>query len=82
MTTEQLVAVLGAITALVIAVGAVMQQLLALRKQIDGRMGEMLELTRLAATREGELQGRDHTLKAAADWSEQNKGSGVTQLPK
>ena len=60
MSPEQLVAILGAVTALVIALGAVVRQIAELRKDINGRLSQLVETTRVAATKEGELLGRDH----------------------
>lgn len=59
MSPEQLVAVLVAATALVTAIGVIVAQLVSLRKAVDGRLTELVESTRLAATKLGELRGRD-----------------------
>lgn len=53
MTPEQLVAVLGAITALIVAVGAVYVQVLRTHQLVNGRMNELLEATRSSAHAEG-----------------------------
>lgn len=64
MTPEQLVAVLGAITALAVAIGAVIVQLVQLRKQVNGRLSELLERTAAASQSQGELAGRDFRRRA------------------
>jgi hypothetical protein len=66
VVAEQVVAILTATTALLGALGAIFAQLIALRHQmasnhdaINGRVGELLTATQLAALKEGELRGRD-----------------------
>ncbi len=59
MTPEQLVAVIGAITALVAALGAVFVQLRQTHALINSRMTELLETTKMAAQAKGELAGRE-----------------------
>lgn len=59
MSPEQLVAVLVAIAGVLTATGIVIQQLAALRKEINGRLTQLLEETRTGARLEGELRGRD-----------------------
>ncbi len=59
MTPEQFVAVLGAVTALVVALGAIFVQLRQTHTIINSRMTELIETTRQAAQSKGELAGRD-----------------------
>lgn len=59
MTNEQLLAYVVALTAFMTSIAAILSQVAALRKTIDGRMTELLEITRTSAHREGELAGRD-----------------------
>jgi len=66
LTPDQLVAILTAVTALVTALGGLAVQLRSLRATIErnhdllnGRVGELLTATQMAALREGELRGRD-----------------------
>lgn len=60
-------AILTATTALVTAIGGLALQLRSLRSVVErnhdlinGRVGELLTATQLAALKEGELRGRDH----------------------
>ena len=59
MTTDQFVAVLGALTALVVAASGLAFQVRSYHREVDGRMSELLELTRTAAHAQGVLQGAD-----------------------
>lgn len=59
MTPEQATALIVAITGLVAALGVLVVQLVQVRKQIDGRLTELLATTRVAAQKEGEMVGRD-----------------------
>lgn len=59
MTPEQWTALVGAITALVVAVGAVLVQLRGLRNDLNGRVSQMIDSTALAHRKQGELEGRD-----------------------
>lgn len=59
-------AVLTAATALLVALGAILKTLVDIKAQavrnhdaINGRVGELLTATQLAALKEGELRGRD-----------------------
>lgn len=61
MTTEQLVAVLGGLTALIAAVSALLVQVRSLRGAVDGVLHELVEAKAAAAEKEGELRGRDYT---------------------
>lgn len=59
MTVDQFVAVMGAFTALIGALGVIYVQLLQNHRAVNGRMTELLEMTRQAAQTKGELAGRD-----------------------
>lgn len=61
MTVEQFVAILVAITGLLGAFGLLIRQISELRADLNGRMQELLDHTRTAAMKEGELAGRDYT---------------------
>jgi hypothetical protein len=61
VTPEQLVAVLGAITALIVAIGGLYVQFAQLHRQLNSRMDQLLELTKTSATAEGKLQGQTGT---------------------
>lgn len=60
MTPEQFVAIIGSLTALIVAVGAAIVQIVQLRAKVDGRLSELLAITRAGARTEGELVGRDY----------------------
>jgi len=55
MTPEQLVAILGAITALVVAVGAVFREIHQLKVHINSRMDQLIDLTATSSRAEGML---------------------------
>lgn len=57
LTPEQFVAVLGAITALVVALTAVFAQLRRTHMMVNGRLTELLKLTHDAALAKGKLAG-------------------------
>lgn len=59
-------AVLGAVTALLVAVGAILAQIRGLRRQVDGRLTELLALTRQHAVLEGHMAGRAEMLEDRA----------------
>lgn len=59
MTVEQVIAVLGAFTALLAAIGTLMIQVRALHDAVNGRLTQLLQERETAARREGELAGRD-----------------------
>lgn len=67
MNPEQLVAVIGALAGLLLAVGLVLQRLGELRKDLNGRMAQLLQEASAAAEKRGELAGRDfmHRMYAA-----------------
>lgn len=66
MSWQEVVAVVGGFTALLVAVAAVLGQVVALRRAIDGRMDDLLLETKNAASKLGELAGRDFERIAAA----------------
>lgn len=59
MTPEQIAALCGGIAAIVGALGVLVQQMSHLRRDVNGRMEDLLERTAIAARKEGELAGRD-----------------------
>lgn len=66
MTIEQFVAIMGAATTLIGVLGAIFVQLRATHQAVNGRMEELIRVTRQAATKEGELAGRDFSRSAGA----------------
>lgn len=60
MSPEQLVAVMAGLTALLGAVALVLRQLQELRKDLNGRLQQLLEAERARSLKEGELAGRDY----------------------
>jgi len=67
VSPEQLVAVLAGFTALLVAAGAILRQLLELRREVDGRLTQLLNLTRTSSVALGDLQGRAAAATEAAD---------------
>lgn len=59
MTPEQATALIVAVTGLVGALGVVFAQLRQTHKLINSRMTELIETTKLASLKTGELEGRD-----------------------
>lgn len=59
MSAEQVVAILGAVGALVLALTALIVQVRGLRTDINGRMTKLVEAVSTASHKEGELEGRD-----------------------
>ena len=59
MSPEQLVALVVALSGLLGAIGIVIGQVAALRRDINGRLTQLLEATAAHAAKEGELAGRD-----------------------
>lgn len=64
MTPEQFIAIIGACTALVAAIGGLVLQVRALNQHLNGRMEELLTEARSASLKEGELSGRDFATSA------------------
>lgn len=58
MTPEQGVALLGALTALVAALGAILVQLRQTHQLVNSRLTQLLELTERSSSAEGVLQGQ------------------------
>lgn len=58
MTVDQVVALIGAVTALLVALGAILAQLHQLRKDLNGRLTELVAVTAKASLAEGVIQGR------------------------
>lgn len=59
MTAEQATALLVALTGLVAALGAAVVQVRGLRRDLNGRVTELLSEATSAAHKHGELEGRD-----------------------
>jgi hypothetical protein len=55
MSVEQLVAILGAAAVLIGSVTALLRQMHRLELRVDGRLTQLLELTKTAAIAEGKL---------------------------
>lgn len=56
---EQVVAVLGALTALLVAATALLVQVHLLRKDLNGRVTQLLDAAGMAREKRGEMAGRD-----------------------
>lgn len=81
MTPEQLAALIGSITALIVALGVTVTQVRGLRRDVDGRITELLSQSALAHKRLGELEGRDFVQgapRARADGGALPPPHGVT----
>jgi len=61
VTVEQATALVVAITGLVGAVGVLVVQIRSLRKDINGRLTQLLAVAEQAARKDGELAGRDYS---------------------
>jgi hypothetical protein len=60
VTPEQFVAILTALTALLVAVAGVLIQVRQTHELVNGKMHELVQLAQVAAKKEGELEGRDY----------------------
>ena len=68
VSPEQLVAVLGAVTALVVALGAIWRELRSVRTHVNSRMDQMIALTAKASHAEGVLsEDRRRTLEGVLE---------------
>jgi len=77
VTPEQLVAVLGGATALIAALTALFVQIANLRREVNGRLSQLLVEAVQAAEKRGELAGRDFIHRMYAPPPE-NERSGLT----
>lgn len=59
MSPEQITALLTGVTALIVAVTTLVLQLRALRKDLNGRLSQLVDAAAMAAAKDGELKGRD-----------------------
>jgi hypothetical protein len=59
VSPEQVVALLGALAAVLGALGIVLHNVAELRQEVNGRLQELLTSTALSAHRKGEMEGRD-----------------------
>lgn len=66
MSPEQATALIVALTGLVAAMGVILVQLRQTHQLINSRMTELVETTKLAAQKSGELAGRDFADRAKA----------------
>lgn len=64
---ESAVAIIGAITALVVALTAMLVQLGKLRQEVNGRLTQLIAEATDAARKQGELEGRDFMHKLLRD---------------
>ena len=64
MSAEQATALIVALTGLVGAIGLLMRQIGELRRDLNGRLEQLLESTSAAAHKQGELAGRDFARRA------------------
>jgi hypothetical protein len=60
LTAEQVTAVLVALAAVITALGVLLQRVHELRKDLNGRLTQLLEERATAARKDGELAGRDY----------------------
>jgi hypothetical protein len=67
VSAEQATALLVALTGLVGALSVLVVQLRQMRKDLNGRLTELVETTKLAATKTGELAGRDFSDRRFSD---------------
>lgn len=58
MSTEQVVAVMVAFAGVLSALGIVLGQVVALRRQVDGHLTELLDVTQHAILAQGRLEAR------------------------
>lgn len=83
MTPEQAIAIIGAVSTLVVAVTALLVQVHLLRKDVNGRVTQLLDAAGMAREKRGELNGRDfmrRLLTGAAAPSEGSTGAAVEPL--
>lgn len=66
MTPEQVVGLIVALTGLLAAIGVVIRRLGELRKDLNGRLEQLLAATAEASRKQGELAGRDYIHAAEA----------------
>lgn len=59
MSAEQATALIVAVTGLVGAIGAVIVQVRLLRKDLNGRVSQLIEAATVSSHRKGEMEGRD-----------------------
>lgn len=59
MSSESVVAIIGAVTALLVAITALVVQIQKLRHDLDGHVTKLVETSSEAARKQGELEGRD-----------------------
>lgn len=77
MTPETIIAVIGAITALVVAVTAMLVQLGKLRQEVNGRLTQLIAEATDAARKDGELAGRDFMHRLLRDGPDPPAGTSA-----
>ena len=82
MTVEQLVAVLGGFTALLGALALLVRQVGELRKDLNGRLEQLVQVAAMAAGKEGELVGRDFDRRRRQQDAPGSKDPGALTLEK
>ncbi len=80
MSAEQATALLVALTGLVGALSVLVVQLRQMRKDLNGRLTELVETTKLAASKTGELAGRDFAARSVA-LSAEGRTETPTRIP-
>lgn len=79
MSPEQWTALLGAITALAVAVSAVLLQIRGLRADLNGRVQQLIAVSAESARKQGELEGRDFMHRLVTQPSAVSEGSSTAQ---
>jgi hypothetical protein len=79
VSPEQLVALIVALTGLLGAVGIAIRQIVELRREVDGRLTQLLELTRVSSVARGDLQGRAAAASELQPMAEQPSGTNVPE---
>lgn len=59
MSPEQITAILTGVGGIIVAVTALVVQLRLIRKDLNGRLTQLIDTAALAAAKDGELKGRD-----------------------
>lgn len=84
MTVELAIALVAAVTALLGALTAVLVQINLLRRDVNGRVTQLLEAAGVAREKRGELAGRDfmrRLMTGKPDPVEGSSGSGPGKAP-
>jgi len=81
VTVEQATGLLVAVTGLVGAVGVLVVQLRSLRKDLNGRLTQLLAVAEQAARKDGELAGRDFSTRSTTVSAPVGVGTVVPLTP-